>query len=313
MNNNFDEAREATEELFDNGQSPAEEVLQNNEVKPDEIDNQESGTAEPPTELESGNPETAALDEATRTAETAAAAAAEKDGQLQQAMQEIEALKQQNQHMQGLIDEISKENTQKIADDTLTPPTLELSDLSFADEETQRAAIEKFAQELTAYNRKQLLEEISPAIEYAKKGMKEAEKSAAIEELAQLPQLPGLKDMLPQLEIIIKNNKWLQSDNMPTDEKYINAYAIARGVNSINTPPEPEHTPTTEELMDLYNNNPAFQELVEKQRLEQIKQSQQVPSFSASSGAVNAALNIKEKPKTLEEAAARTREMFGSM
>jgi hypothetical protein len=35
--------------------------------------------------------------------------------------------------------------------------------------------------------------------------------------------------------------------------------------------------------------------------------------MSASSGAAGAALNIKERPQTLEEASRRTREMFGMM
>ena len=97
------------------------------------------------------------------------------------------------------------------------------------------------------------------------------------------------------------------------DEKYINAYALARGINQIKNPPPPpeeQKEPTVEDLMTLYNNNPAFREMVEKQRLEEVKQSQQVPPMSASSGAVNAALNIKEKPQTLEEASRRTREDF---
>jgi hypothetical protein len=68
--------------------------------------------------------------------------------------------------------------------------------------------------------------------------------------------------------------------------------------------------PTVEELMTMYNNNPAFQELVEKQRLEAIKQSQQVPAMSASSGAASAVLNIKEKPQTLEDASKRSYEDF---
>jgi division protein CdvB (Snf7/Vps24/ESCRT-III family) len=117
--------------------------------------------------------------------------------------------------------------------------------------------------------------------------------------------------MLPQLDRIIESNKWLKSDDMSIEEKYINAYAIARGVNAINTPPEEPKELTEDELMELYDKNPTFQELIEKKRLEAIKQSQQVPTFSASSGAVNAALNIPEKPKTLEEASKRTMQMFG--
>ena len=80
----------------------------------------------------------------------------------------------------------------------------------------------------------------------------------------------------------------------------------------MNTPVEEKKEPTAEELMEMYNNNPAFQELIEKKRIEAVKGSQQVPPLSASSGAVNVALNIKEKPKTFEEASARTRKMFGA-
>lgn len=89
------------------------------------------------------------------------------------------------------------------------------------------------------------------------------------------------------------------------------AYVIARGVNAVNTPKEEHREPTADELMELYDKNPEFQKAVEKRRLGELKESQQVPPFSASSGAVNAALNIKEKPKTFEEASQRTRQMFG--
>ena len=155
------------------------------------------------------------------------------------------------------------------------------------------------------------MKELEPTLAYAKKGMQEAERSEMLSALSQVPELSGINDMLPQLDRIIANNKWLQSDDMPIDERYINAYAIARGVNAINTPPEQPKELTDDELMALYDKNPTFQELVEKKRIEAIKNSQQVPPFSASSGAVNAALNIKEKPQTFEDAAERTRQMFG--
>ena len=67
----------------------------------------------------------------------------------------------------------------------------------------------------------------------------------------------------------------------------------------------------TGEYMELYNKYPEFPEMVERQRVEQLKDSQQVPPMSSSSGAMNAALNIKEKPKTFDEASERTRKMFG--
>ena len=218
--------------------------------------------------------------------------------------------------MQGTIDEMSRQNTEEIIEDALTPPTLDINGLAFADEDTQKAAMAKYAEDMSAFNRKQIMKEMSPALEFAKKGMRDAEKAEVIEALSHIPELAGIKDMLPQLDRLIANNQWLSSDDMPMDEKYINAFAMARGINSINNPPappEPAKEPTPEELLAMYNNNPAFQELVEKQRLDTIKQSQQVPPFSASSGAVNAALDIKEKPQTLEEASKRTIEMFRDM
>ena len=115
----------------------------------------------------------------------------------------------------------------------------------------------------------------------------------------------NFENKLIELEKIVSSNRWLQSEDMPMDEKLINAYAIARGVNAINTPPVEQKELTSEELMELYDKNPTFQELIEKKRLDAIKNSnsQQVPPFSASSGAVNAALNIKEKPKHPKNAA----------
>lgn len=324
--NNFDEASAATEEMFENEQLSLADVPPAEETPPpagseQPAENTSAETAPPgaeetPAEQAEAAETPAELDQAAQTAEIAAQVAAEKDGQLQQAIQEIESLRQQNQQLQGAIDEMSRQNTENIIDEAITPPTLDINGLAFADEETQKAELAKFAEGMSAYNRQQIMKEMSPALEYAKKGMRDAERTEVVEALSQIPELSGIKEILPQLDRIIENNKWLSSDDMPMDEKYINAFAMAKGINTINNPPappEPAKEPTTEELMAMYNSNPAFQELVEKQRLEQVKQSQQVPPFSASSGAVNAALNIKEKPQTLEEASRRTREMFGEV
>ena len=329
--NTFDEASAATEEMFaseqlslvdvppateENPPADGEPGADNPPAEETPAETPPTGTEEPPAQQPGTETPPSAIEQAAQTAEVAAQVAAEKDGQLQQAMAEIESLRQQNQQLQGTIDEMSKQKTDEIIEDALTPPTLDINGLAFADEETQKAAMAKYAQDMSAYNKQEFLKEMSPAIEFAKKGMRDAEKTEVVEALSQIPELKGIKEMLPQLDRIIAGNKWLSSDDMPMDEKYINAFAMARGINSINNPPappEPAKEPTPEELLALYNNNPAFQELVEKQRLETLKQSQQVPPFSASSGAVNAALDIKEKPQTLEEASRRTAEMFRDM
>ena len=317
---NFDDARTATEELFENNeQIPLDEATPVQEVEePTEEVETPVETEETPTETveevqEEPTQDNAMLDDAVNTAEIAAQTAQQKDAELQQALQEIEALKAQNQQMQGTLEELSKKNEENLIEEAMQPPVLDVNALAFATEEEIAQAHADFAQKMSEYNRQQIMKELAPTLEYAKKGMQDAERTETLSALSQVPELQGIGDMLPQLEKIIANNRWLQSEDMPMDEKLINAYAIARGVNAINTPPEPEKKLTDEELMKLYEETPTFQELVEKKRLEAIKQSQQVPPFSASSGAVNAALDIKEKPQTLEEASRRTAEMFRDM
>ncbi|MBO7319483.1 MAG: hypothetical protein J6V06_05625 [Clostridia bacterium] len=301
----FDDARQATEELFENDEQTVEEIPAEVEETPAEETETIEQTEEVPEE------ENAVLNDAVNTAEIAAQAAQERDMQLQQALQDIETLRAQNEQMQGTIEELSQKNEENLIEEAMQMPTIDLNGLAFATEEEQAKALADYAQKMSEFVKGGVMQELSPFVEQAKAGIYEREKADALSALSAVPELAGINDMLPQLERIISANKWLQSEDMPMDEKYINAYAIARGVNAINTPPEEPKELTSEELMELYDKNPSFQELVEKKRLDAIKQSQQVPPFSASSGAVNAALNIKDKPTTFEEASKRTRQMFG--
>ena len=314
MPNIFDEANKATEEMFEN----EEQVQMEEAIQAQEAEEQPAEAVETPTEpVEQEQPTqldeavNTAVDTAVNTAEIAAQAAQEKDMQLQQALQEIEALKTQNQQMQGAMAELSRQNEENLIEEAMQMPTLDVNSLAFLTEEEIAQKQAEYAQQMAEFVKAGVMKEVSPFVEQAKEGIYQKEKAETLSALSQVPELAGINDMIPQLDQIIANNRWLQSDDMSLDEKYINAYAIARGVNAINTPPEEPKELTSEELMELYDKNPTFQELVEKKRIEAIKNSQQVPPFSASSGAVNAALNIKEKPKTFEEASERTRRMFG--
>ena len=311
--NTFEDAMAATEEMFANAENepqeePQEQPQEETETVAEEQNPEENKIGDEIDEVEEQN---AVLDDAVNTAEVAAQAAQEKDMQLQQALREIEMMKAQNMNMQSTIEELSKKNEEALIEDALQMPTLDINGLAFADDETINKAQAKYAQDMAEYLKAGVMKDLSPFVEQAKQGIYEREKADMVSSLSQVPELVGISEMLPQIEKIIANNKWLQSDDMPMDEKLINAYAIAKGVNSMNTPPEQPKELTDDELMKLYDENPTFQELIEKKRLDTIKQSQQVPPFSASSGAVNAALNIKEKPKTFEEASERTRQWFG--
>ena len=293
MSNNFDEARTATENMF----TATEEAPVSNE--PEQVEIEAPAVEEPAPET---TPETAIADEATQLAEQASQVA-------QQTASENEALRAQVEQLQRTISEMSQAKEEEIVEEAM--PTLDFDELAFADDETKRAKQEEYTNAMAEFVRKGIMKEMTPYIEQAKSAQMEKDKQEAIAQLAHVPELKGIETLLPQLDRIIANNKWLNSSDMPIDEKLINAFAIAKRVNAINTPVEEKKELTSEELMKLYDENPKFQEIVEKKSIESVKKSQQVPPFSASSGAVNAALNIDEKPKTFEEASERTRKMFG--
>lgn len=300
MENDFENARNQTEEMFASENEQASEQ-QEQPVSENAV----------PDEGQALSAATAQTEDAIQTAEAATRAAEEQNAQLNQVMSELGAMKQQNDDLQQQLKEMSDVQKEKIVEQAIEMPTLNLDDLAFADDETKANVQREYAQKMAEYVKGDIMKEMSPFVEQAKEGLYQKEKNEVVSALSQIPELTGIEQMLPQMEQIIKNNDVLSSDSVPMDEKYIMAYAIARGVNSINTPPEEKKEPTAEELMELYDKNPTFQELVEKKRLEAVKDSQQVPPLTASNGAVNVALNIKEKPKTFEEASERTRKMFG--
>ena len=291
---NFEEARQATEQMFE---APAETPVEETPVET------------PAEETPPNNEQMVA--EATNVAEQATQLAEQQNAELARIMAENEQLKAQNEQLQKTQAEMSKVREEEIVEEAMAMPTLDFNELAFADEETQRTAQQEYANAMAQFVRKGVMDELSPFVEQAKAGQREKAKNEAIATLSQMPELAGLNDMMPQIEHIIAKNKWLQSDDIPVEEKLINAYILAKGVNSVNTPTEAPKELTDEELMALYDKNPSFQELVEKKRIESLKGSQQVPPMSASSGAVNVALNIKEKPKSWDEASERTRSLFG--
>lgn len=310
----FDEARQDTERMFeentqDNAPEETEDVPQ--DLQPGEdvkIEQEEMDAAK------------GVIDEAVNAAEAASAAAVNMDAQISQLREQNSQLMQQNNQLQEgyqslrqQIQQMSDQQKQSIVNQVYEQPpekpVIDFASLAFADEDEIKQKQDEYADAMAQYVKRGIMDELSPFVDEAKRGRMEREKQDVIAALSKVPELSGIKDLVPQMDRIIENNSILNNDAIPMDEKYINAYAIARGVNSINTP---KKEPTAEDLMKIYENNPEFQELVEQKRLQDVKKNQQVPHMSASSGAVNAALNIQEKPKTWDDASERTRKMFGA-
>lgn len=231
---------------------------------------------------------------------------------LQQAEAQAAALTQENQQLQEAMQQMSEQNKEAVVEQVIEAPALEMPTLDFAqlmydDADTVAAKQAEHSVKMSAYiaelvkrGQTDVLGQITPLLQAADEANAQNQKTATIQRLSAHPELPDFAEMLPQMERIIANNKALQSSSNQ-EEALITAYAIAKGVNAINTPKAEATQPTTEQLLELYNKNPELQQAIEKQKLENIKEGQQVPPFSANGSAGNAALNIPKKPQSFDD------------
>lgn len=302
---NFEEASEQAQNMFAQN---AEEQLGDAPVNPDEQQptapegepTQEQTTEPLPERTDAPMPENVspAIDMNTQQML--------QQRQIQQILEENQQLRHTNEELQKTITQQSDEQEGKIEEMAL--PTLDLSNLAFDDAETIAQKQNIYAQQMADYVRRGVMSELAPYLAEAKQGMEHKQQESLLESLEQMPEFKEIRGSLPQINRIMEQNSNLFASDAPYEDKIIAAYAIARGANAINTPPKA--APTTDELMAMYNANPEFQQMIEKQRIDALKDSQQVPVMSASSGLTNAALNIKEKPQTMDEASERARAMF---
>ena len=301
----FEEASEQAQNMFAQN---AEEQLGDAPVNPDEQQptapegepTQEQTTEPLPEQADAPMPENVspAIDRTTQQML--------QQRQIQQILEENQQLRHTNEELQKTITQQSDEQEGKIEEMAL--PTLDLSNLAFDDAETIAQKQNIYAQQMADYVRQGVMSELAPYLAEAKQGMEHKQQESLLESLEQMPEFKEIRGSLPQINRIMEQNSNLFASDAPYEDKIIAAYAIARGANAINTPPKA--APTTDELMAMYNASPEFQQMVEKQRIDALKDSQQVPVMSASSGLTNAALNIKEKPQTMDEASERARAMF---
>ncbi len=322
----FEQALAESEELFGNG---AAETAENEELasETETVDEPVAQEAEQPameetvaednvseeavagTEQVENQAVSPELQRVTEMAEKAAMAAQERDGQLQQLSSQMQDILQQNEALKKTIMDMSKQNEEAIMADAAIP-YMDLNEMAFLDEETARAKQTAYFNDVLKLAEASVLKKLEPIVSHVNAEKQASEKNAVIDALANMEEMKDIRAYMPQIERIIKANKWLQSEDMDTDERLINAYALARGVNDINTP---KKEMTADEFLELFKARSDLQEAVEKERIQKVKDAkgQQVPTLSASGGAGGAALNISEKPKTMEDASERTRKLFG--
>lgn len=260
----------------------------------------------------------AQTEEALQAAEAAVQVAQEKDTALQQMNDKLDGVMEQNESLKKTIEQMSAQQAESVVNKMLEPPTLDTEAFAYADAGEQARMLAEYQTNLAEFNKTQMRSEIEkefePMMQFAREGMQAREKAEAIKAIkATVPELADIDAKAPILDNIIANNPFLTTSDKPMEEKYMMAYMLSRGIDAVKNPPappEPPKAPTAQELMEYAKSNPEFMEMLEKQRIASVQDAQQVPPLTASSGAVNVAPTIENKPKNLEESTELFKKMF---
>ena len=201
---NFDDAKQATEDMFDGQEVLGEESTpQDTPQEP-----QQEGQAQEPQVQEQPTQDNNAVDEAANVAQAAAQAAAEREQEYQRIMAENEQLRQTNNELQQTITQQSQQREQAIIEDATQMPMLDVNRLAFEDDATVQKMHQDYANAMQKYVTQQVMKDVEPALQYAKDGMREKEKREMLEAFKGVDELKGINDMLPQLDYIIEHTKW---------------------------------------------------------------------------------------------------------
>lgn len=293
----FDEAMARAQSLFDQPEQPVEDVQEQEPAA------QEQQQAEPVAQEPQPDPYQEQMQALQQ--------------QVAEAQQQLEATMQQNAQLQGMVHELSEKNKEKVVEEMVEMPVLDIGRLAFEDEDAIRDAQLQYAQQMGDYikavNKKDLQsvkDEIQPLLDEAERGRVAREEQAWVDQSLRYPEMADINEVMPAMRNLMDRAPIFKGGDMSTNERLMSAYIMQKGIDALTHPPEEPKEPTVEELMGIYESNPDFRAAVEQKRIAAVKDGMQVPPSAASSGAANAALQIKDAPKNFDDADEIVRGLF---
>lgn len=220
----------------------------------------------------------------------------------QRAQQENEQLKARLAELEAAMQQQSQAAENTIVDEVLEPPEFPIDGFEYLSDEERAQRLAEYNSAMAEYTKKQILKEISPAIQYFQQQSKLAEYEATRNALASSPELKPLMDDFDGIDRVIQRTPELES--LDPQRKLIIAALINKGIKAVNNQKEP----TPEEIASQALQNPEAMRIIETKRAQQIAQkNQNIPKITASSGMSNAAAMPEEKPKGWGDAFALAR------
>lgn len=234
-------------------------------------------------------------------------------GMVQQMQSQNQALNQEIERLRSALDEQNQAAEVSEIRQAVTPPAPPqiptLDELAYLDDEGKAARQNEYASAMAEFIKCQAMADLQPFIDRAKEAERIEAEEAIITKLSSPESgYADFADFIPMIKNIAKNNP-LVANAEAGDDKYLTAYAIAKGIKA-NEPVAPKTQLTdedlrllgNEQLLAIYRSNPELQRLIAQEQMSKAKETGEVPTFSASGDAANVALNPTEKPKNLADA-----------
>lgn len=225
--------------------------------------------------------------------------------QMQQQMQvaqENEMLKQEIARLNDTLRQQSANATAEIVSSATGEPTFDPSELMYLSPEESQAKIAEFVSGIkqSVLNSDEMK---GMRDEYAK-AREERELYEIINDMANSPELKGydVRGSIGDMITVMQNNPFFNNPDMAANDKVFDAMLIAEGVKSLKSKLSGEADKIDyDKIMDLYHNDSELQRRINGDRVQQLKQNQQVPPQSASSGFASVTNNIPNKPERVED------------
>ena len=242
-------------------------------------------------------------------------------GMVQQMQSQNQALNQEIERLRSALDEQNQAAEISEIRQAVTPPAPPLiptiDELAYLDDEGKAARQNEYASAMAEFIKGQAMADLQPFIDRAKEAERIEAEEAIITKLSSPDSgYADFAEYLPMIKNIVKNNP-LVANAEAGDDKYLTAYAIAKGIKA-NEPVAPKTQLTdedlrllgNEQLLAIYRSNPELQKMIASEQVQKAQETGEVPVFSASGDAGNVALTPDAKPKTLEEASRQFRNLL---
>ena len=184
-------------------------------------------------------------------------------------------------------------------------PTLDFEAVAAMDDDARTAALDAYRAEVAALGDALAADEQSG--EAQQNALAAARYDAAKYKMASDKSLVGFADAMDEIEAVLAETPALSS--LPDEERLRTAYYIVRGKRP-EPAPAPTREPSAEELFAALEKNPAAMRLCEARLLELLG-ADSAPALMSTAGSASAPATVREKPKTIDEAAGLARAAFG--